>query len=85
MEFILFFSPPQKKERNPNPHCSTFPSPHEPTLCPKACKRAAISEPHNCYDNTFITLLKKRIKKFCIDKIFLSLYRKTKLVQIVYR
>ncbi|MBU2553393.1 MAG: hypothetical protein KKF98_02970 [Bacteroidetes bacterium] len=21
---------------NPNPHCSTFPSPHEPTLCPKA-------------------------------------------------
>jgi hypothetical protein len=47
-EFILFFPPRSKKEKGkPNPHCSTFASPHEPTLKPMACKRAAILQAHH--------------------------------------
>jgi len=34
----------------PTAHCSTFASPHEPTLKPKACKRAAISSPRSHCD-----------------------------------
>jgi len=50
--YFVFFSP-LKKRRNPNPHCSTFPSPHEPMLKLKACKRAAILSAHWCLIGIF--------------------------------
>jgi len=60
-KFILFFLPAfallgqlGNGNSNPNPHCSTFASPHEPTLKPKACKRAAILLTHNRYNSTII-------------------------------
>jgi len=51
--YFVFFSPHKKKKGNPNPHCSTFPSPHKPTPKPKACKRAAILPAHRCLIVTF--------------------------------
>jgi len=35
-----------QEKSNPNPHYSTFASPHELMLKPKACKRAAILPTH---------------------------------------
>jgi len=46
-------SPKKEEEGNPDPHCSTFPSPHKPTPKPKACKRAAILPAHQCLIVTF--------------------------------
>ena len=42
----LFLGRVRKK---PHPHCSTFANPHEPTLKPKVCKRAAILLTHPGY------------------------------------
>jgi hypothetical protein len=53
--YFVFFSS-QKEERNPNPHCSKFASPHKLTLGPMFCRRAEILSTHAFLDELICIL-----------------------------